>query len=138
MKVSEEIEALEVMAINPVRHLVVPRFAAMLVMLPLMTVVGNYVAGAGGWTICRIAMDWDLGTYVMRSLEGTSVWSFYGGLIKSFVFAWLTITIACSTGLNVEGGAEGVGQATTSSVVWSILSMLTANAVLTALFYFYL
>jgi phospholipid/cholesterol/gamma-HCH transport system permease protein len=138
MKVSEEIEALEVMAIPPVRHLVVPRFLAMLVMLPLMTVVGDYVAVAGGWTICHLAMDWDLGTYIMRSLEGTSVWAFYGGLIKSFCFAWLSITIACSTGLNVEGGAEGVGQATTTSVVWSILSMLVANALLTALFYFVL
>lgn len=135
MKVSEEIEALEVMAINPVRYLVVPRFVAMLVMLPLMTVVGDYVAAVGGWTICHFAMDWDLGTYVMRSLEGTSVWEFYAGLIKSFVFAWLTITIACSAGLHVEGGAEGVGQATTSSVVWSILSMLVANAILTAFFY---
>lgn len=136
MKVSEEIEALEVMAVHPVRHLVVPRFLAMLVMLPLMTVVGDCVAVAGGWTICHFAMDWDLGTYVMRSLEGTDVWEFYGGLIKSFVFAWLTIIIACSAGLHVEGGAEGVGQATTSSVVWSILSMLVANAILTAFFYF--
>ena len=136
MKVSEEIEALEVMAIPPVRYLVVPRFLAMLIMLPLMTVVGDYVAVAGGWAISHLTMDWDLGTYVMRSLEGTDVGEFYGGLIKSFVFAWLTIIIACSTGLHVEGGAEGVGQATTTSVVWSILSMLVANAILTAFFYF--
>ncbi len=136
MKVSEEIEALEVMAIPPVKYLVVPRFLAMLLMLPLMTVVGDYVAVAGGWTISYLTMNWDLGTYVMRSLEGTDVWEFYGGLIKSFVFAWLTIIIACSTGLHVEGGAEGVGQATTTSVVWSILSMLVANAILTAFFYF--
>jgi phospholipid/cholesterol/gamma-HCH transport system permease protein len=136
MKVSEEIEALEVMAINPVRHLVVPRFIAMLVMLPLMTVVGDYVAVAGGWAVCHFAMDWDTGTYLMRSLEGTSVMEFYGGLIKSFVFAWITIIIACGAGLRVEGGAEGVGHATTSSVVWSILSMLVANAILTAFFYY--
>jgi phospholipid/cholesterol/gamma-HCH transport system permease protein len=57
-------------------------------------------------------------------------------LIKSVVFAWLIITVACHMGLAVEGGAEGVGQATTSSVVWSILLMLIANAVLTALFFF--
>lgn len=136
MKVSEEIEALEVMAINPVQYLVVPRILAMLVMLPLMTVVGDYVAVVGGWAICHFAMDWDTGTYIMRSLEGTDVWEFYGGLVKSLVFAWLIITIACNAGLNVEGGAEGVGLATTSSVVWSILSMLVANAVLTAFFYF--
>lgn len=136
MKVSEEIEALHVMAINPVQFLVVPRFLAMLVMLPLMTVVGDYIGIIGGWAVCHLAMGWDAGTYVLRSLEGTDVLELYGGLIKSFVFAWLIITIACNAGLHVEGGAEGVGLATTSSVVWSILSMLVANAVLSAVFFF--
>lgn len=137
MKVSEEIEALRVMAINPVQFLVVPRFVAMLVMLPLMTVVGDYVGLIGGWAICHFAMDWDTAAYVVRSLDGTDVMELYGGLVKSLVFAWLIITIACHAGLHVEGGAEGVGLATTSSVVISILTMLVANAILTALFFFF-
>jgi phospholipid/cholesterol/gamma-HCH transport system permease protein len=136
MKVSEEIEALEVMAINPVRFLIVPRFLAMMVMLPVLTVFGNYVGMAGGWSVCRFALDFNTAGYVMRSLQSATPWDLYSGLIKSFVFAWLVITISCNAGLHVEGGPEGVGHATTSSVVYSLLAMLISNAGLTALFFF--
>jgi len=136
MKVGEEIEALEVMAINPVRFLVVPRVLAMLIMLPALTVFGNYVGLAGGWSICRFALDFSTPAYIVRAVERASAWDLYSGLIKSAVFAWLIITIACYKGLKVEGGAEGVGHATTQSVVWSLLVMLVANAVLTGIFFF--
>lgn len=136
MKVGEEIEALEVMAINPVRFLVVPRFLAMLVMLPVLTVFGNYIGMAGGWTICHFALDMSTAGYILRLLEAGQPMDLFSGIIKSFVFAWLIILISCQSGLGVSGGAEGVGQATTSSVVTSILAMLVANAVLTALFFF--
>jgi len=101
MKVSEEIEALEVMSINPIRYLVVPRFIAMI-----------------------------------RLIDSARPIDLYSGMIKSFVFAWLIATIAAKAGLGVTGGAEGVGQSTTSSVVVSIIAMLIANAVMTALFFF--
>ena len=136
MKVSEEIEALEVMAINPVRFLVVPRFLAMLVMLPVLTVFGNYIGFVGGWSICRFALDMSTIGYITRLIQGADPIDLYSGVIKSFVFAWLIITISCKMGLNVRGGAEGVGRATTGSVVVSIISMLIANAVLTAIFFF--
>lgn len=136
MKVSEEIEALEVMAINPVRFLLVPRFLAMMVMLPVLTIFGNYVGMVGGWTICHYALDFSTAYYIMRSLAAASPWDLYSGLIKSVVFAWLIISISCHMGMRVEGGAEGVGQATTTSVVWSLLIMLIANALLTAIFFF--
>ncbi|MFH1066769.1 MAG: ABC transporter permease [bacterium] len=136
MKVSEEIEALNAMAIDPVRFLIVPRFFAMLIMLPVLTVFGNYVGMFGGWVISHFALDMDTANFIFRSLQRAKAWDLYSGLIKSFVFAWLIITIACHTGLSVEGGAEGVGQATTRSVVRSLLSMLIANAILTALFFF--
>ncbi len=137
MKVGEEIEALEVMAINPVRFLVVPRFLAMLVMLPVLTVFGNYIGMAGGWTICHFALDMNTAAYIQRLMEAGDPMDLYSGIVKSFVFAWLIILISCQTGLGVSGGAEGVGQATTSSVVNAILAMLVANAVLTALFFFF-
>lgn len=136
MKVGEEIEALEVMAINPVRFLVLPRFLAMLVMLPVLTVFGNYIGMAGGWTICHFTLDMSTSGYIQRLLEAGHPLDLYSGIVKSFVFAWLIITISCQAGLRVTGGAEGVGQATTSSVVTSILAMLVANAVLTGLFFF--
>ena len=136
MKVSEEIEALEVMAINPVRFLVVPRVLAMLIMLPVLTVFGDCVGMVGGWSICHFALDFNTATYVVRSVTRAESWDLFSGLIKSVVFAWLIITIACHMGLRVEGGAEGVGQATTGSVVWSLHIMLIANALLTGFFFF--
>lgn len=136
MKVSEEIEALEVMAINPIRFLVVPRVLAMVVMLPALTVFGNCVGIIGGWSICRFALDIGTASYIVRAAESADVWDLSTGLIKSFVFAWLVATIASYRGITVEGGAEGVGQATTSSVVWSLLIVLVANAVLTSIFFF--
>ena len=136
MKVSEEIEALEVMAINPVQYLVVPRFLAMMVMLPALTIFGNYIGILGGWAVCRFALDFNTAGYVLRALESANTWDLYSGMIKSVVFAWIVITIACNAGLTVEGGAEGVGQATTTSVVQALLAMLVMNAVLTGIFFF--
>ncbi|HEX8296552.1 MAG TPA: ABC transporter permease [Chthoniobacteraceae bacterium] len=136
MKVSEEIEALEVMAINPIRFLIVPRVLAMMVMLPALTVFGDCVGMVGGWSICKFALHFDTANYIYHCISRASPWDLYTGIIKSVVFAWLVITIACHMGLTVEGGAEGVGQATTGSVVWSLLIMLIANAVLTGIFFF--
>src|ERR1700730_14109430 len=136
MKVSEEIEAFEVMAINPVRYLVVPRFLAMLIMLPALTIFGNYIGVLGGWAVCHFALDVTTSGYIMRALESADTWDLYAGNIKSAVFAWIIITSACNAGLHVEGGAEGVGQSTTSAVVQSLLAMLVANAVLTGIFFF--
>jgi phospholipid/cholesterol/gamma-HCH transport system permease protein len=136
MKVSEEIEALEVMAINPVQYLVVPRFLAMLVMLPALTIFGNYIGVFGGWAVCTFALDFNTAGYVLRALQSADTWDLYSGMIKSGVFAWIVITIACNAGLHVEGGAEGVGQATTASVVQALLAMLVTNAVLTGIFFF--
>jgi phospholipid/cholesterol/gamma-HCH transport system permease protein len=136
MKVSEEIEALEVMAINPISYLIVPRFLAMLVMLPALTILGDYIGVFGGWLVCRLALDFNTAGYVLRAVQSADAWDLYSGMIKSIVFAWIIITIACNAGLHVEGGAEGVGQATTSSVVRALLAMLVTNAILTAIFFF--
>lgn len=135
MKVGEEIEALEVMSINPVRYLVAPRFLAMLIMLPVLTVFGNYIGLVGGWTICHFFLDISTAGYVLRLVEASTVADLFTGLAKSLVFAWLIVTISCQSGLAVTGGAEGVGRATTGSVVTSIIAMLIANAVLTAIFF---
>ena len=135
MKVSEEIEALEVMAINPISYLIVPRFLAMLVMLPALTILGDYIGVFGGWAVCRLALDFNTAGYMLRAVQSADTWDLYSGMIKSVVFAWIVITIACNAGLHVEGGAEGVGQATTSSVVQALLAMLVTNAILTRFFF---
>lgn len=135
MKVSEEIEALEVMAIDPVRYLVCPRFLAILVMLPTLTVFGCYIGFVGGWTICSFALHMTTGAYIERLIDASTAMDLYSGFVKSIVFAWLIGTISCQKGLAVTGGAEGVGRNTTGSVVLSIILMLIANAVLTAFFF---
>ncbi|MGH8048945.1 MAG: MlaE family ABC transporter permease [Chthoniobacterales bacterium] len=136
MKVSEEIEALEVMSINPVRFLVVPRFLAMMIMLPVLTVFGNYIGLAGGWAICHFSLDMETANYIRSLIESSKPMDLYSGMVKSVVFAWLIITISCVYGLGVKGGAEGVGRSTTNSVVVCILTMLIADACLTAVFFF--
>lgn len=136
MKVSEEIEALEAMAINPVRYLVAPRFVAMVIMLPALVIFGNYIGFVGGWSICRFALDMNTGAYITRLIDSATLLDLFSGVTKSLVFGWLIGTISCQKGLEVRGGAEGVGRNTTGSVVTSIISMLVANAALTAIFFF--
>jgi phospholipid/cholesterol/gamma-HCH transport system permease protein len=136
MKVSEEIEALEVMAISPMSWLIVPRFLAMVIMLPLLTVFSIYVGLAGGWLIGHFSLHMSTAFFVNHALQYVALRDIGIGMLKSGVFAVLIVTIACSIGLNVSGGAEGVGLATTRSVVVSLLTVFIANALLTALFFF--
>lgn len=136
MKVSEEIEALEVMAIPPMSYLVVPNFWAMAVMMPLLTVFSIYIGMFGGWLIAWSALDMSPAFYITRALEYIDARDLIIGLVKSLVFGVLVVTIACHTGLTVTGGAEGVGRATTRSVVVSLLAVFAANAVLTSVFFF--
>jgi phospholipid/cholesterol/gamma-HCH transport system permease protein len=136
MKVSEEVEALEVMAIDPIRFLVVPRVLALMIALPVLTVLGNCVGIAGGWTVCRYFLAMNTEAFLLHAVKAADAWDLYSGLIKSVAFAWIVGTVACKAGLGVEGGAAGVGRATTHSVVTGLLAMLVANAVLTAIFFF--
>lgn len=136
MKVSEEIEALEVMAIPPMSWLIVPRFLAMVLMMPLLTVFSIYVGLVGGWLIGHYSLHMSTAFFVNHALHYIGLRDVGIGLLKSGVFGVLIITIACSIGLNVSGGAEGVGLATTRSVVVSLLTVFIANALLTALFFF--
>ena len=136
MAVSEEIEALSAMAINPVRFLIVPRFIAMLIMLPVLTIFGHYIGNLGGWFVCHFTLDMTTANYVIRALERATLEDLMVGVLKSFVFSWLIVTIACYFGMTVRGGAEGVGINTTRSVVTSLLAMLIANVILTGIFFF--
>ena len=138
MKVNEEIEALRVMAIDPIRYLVVPRYIALMIMLPCMTIFGNCVGLVGGWAVCTLEMGMPSSFYIVRAMQRPELWDLYSGIIKTAVFAHIIITTACYQGLNVEGGAEGVGRATTSAVVYSILWIIIADTILTGLFYFIL
>src|SRR5260370_8328525 len=86
MKGSEEIEALEVMAINPVQFLVVPRFLAMMVMLPALTIFGNYIGILGGWAVCCSLLDFNTAGYIIRAVESVVPCYLHSGMIKIVVF----------------------------------------------------
>lgn len=136
MKVSEQIEALETMAINPVRFLVVPRFIALFVMLPCLTVIGNISGIIGGFLVGTQSLNINPDLYMQVTFKYLEIKDIYTGVIKSFVFAVIIALIGCYEGLNTKGGAEGVGRATTRSVVISFILIILADCVLTAVFYF--
>jgi len=136
MKVSEQIEALETMALNPIRFLVVPRFLALLIMLPCLTIFSDIVGIAGGFLVGIYNLDLNPYRYIDVSfnfLVWKDVWT---GIIKSISFAIIISMIGCYMGLNTKGGAEGVGKSTTLSVVTSFILIILFDCVLTGIFYF--
>jgi phospholipid/cholesterol/gamma-HCH transport system permease protein len=124
------------MAIPPMSFLILPRFLAMILMMPVLTVFGIYVGMLGGWIVTYSNLDMSTAYYVSHALETVKIKDLNVSLGKSLVFGFLIVTISCHTGINVRGGAEGVGLATTRSVVLSLFAVFIANAIVTALFYF--
>lgn len=136
MKVSEQVEALETIGINPVRYLVAPRLLALLIVLPCLVVLGDLIGMFGGYIIGVFNLGLTPGLYIDTTIEFLTAKDILTGLFKSAVFSVIITMIACHRGLNTDGGAEGVGRSTTESVVLSFIFIILADAVLTALFYF--
>ncbi len=135
MVVGEEIEALQAHALNPVRFLVLPRMLATVLCLVVLTIIGEFVAITGGWTIAVTLLDIPSGVYIGNTLDQLGLADFLTGLWKAAVFGVLLGAIACYNGLAVRGGAAGVGRATTSTVVLSIVSVIFTDLLFTAIFY---
>ena len=135
MKVSEEILALETMAINPVRYLVVQRFVGMLIALPALTVFASFTAVIFSLLYCTGRLGVGPNVYVMEVLDVLTVTDVLSGIVKSVVYAVVIVIIGCYRGLLVEGSAEEVGKATMVTVVWSMLTVIMLDAVLTTAFY---
>lgn len=136
MKVTEQIDALETLATNPVKYLVVPRFLALVIMIPLLTLYADAIGGIGGYLIGVYKLNISHSMYMKMSWEALTYKDIYTGLIKSTFFAVIICIIACFEGMKAEGGAEGVGKATTSSVVTSFILIIASDCFFTALFYF--
>jgi phospholipid/cholesterol/gamma-HCH transport system permease protein len=135
MVVGEEIEALETMALNPVRFLVVPRVLATVIGLVLLTAIADLVALASGAAIGVFVLEIPWNVYLSNTLEEAGLADFLTGLAKAAVFGLLIGLIACYNGLKVTGGAAGVGNATTMTVVHAIVSIIVADLLFTALFF---
>lgn len=135
MVVSEEIEALEAEAIDPARFLVVPRVIATTVMLVFIAVVGDLMGVLGGLFVSYLSLGVGARQYVQHTFAIVEVRDFVTGLVKAGCFGALISGIACHLGLSVKGGAEGVGDATTRTVVLTIVALITVDLIFTAVFY---
>ncbi len=135
MKVSEEIDALEMMSIDPVAYLVMPRVVSMLIMLPTLSIFTIVLGVAGGAIVSYFQLGITTETYYYRVLRSIWLKDVYVGLLKSFVYALIISSISCANGLKAEGGALGVGQAARVSVVSSFLLVMIIGYIITALFY---
>lgn len=127
MKVSEQIAALEVMAVNPIRYLVSPRIFSGIIMLPALTIVADFLGIFGGYMIGVHKMGLVSGVYLTNMGILMETRDIFGGLVKSLFFGIIITSVACYKGMNVKGGSEGVGAATTDSVVLSIMLILIFN-----------
>jgi len=136
MVVGEEVAALRTSAIHPVRFLVVPRVIACVVMTVALAVLANIVGTAGGGLIAYAILGTDPYHYYHTAIDSLLVKDVVTGLVKSGIFGLIIVLVACYEGLNVTGGAGGVGRATTASVVRAIFLIIAANCAFTALFYF--
>lgn len=129
MTVSQEVDALAVIGIDPVRYLVAPALIAMLIMLPLLTVFADAVAIFGAALYSAPALDVTPTAYMLQTMSLLTPGDIGQGIAKSFVFALLITLIGVSTGFSVTGGAEGVGRATTRAVVLSICWIIVADMI---------
>ena len=135
MKVGEEIEALESMALNPVRFLVMPRVVATVVSLLVLCTIGSIVAISSGAVMGFVVLDIPWGVYWGNTFAQVTLADFLSGLVKASVFGVLIALIACYNGLKVSGGAAGVGRATTATVVHALVAIIFADLLFTAIFY---
>lgn len=135
MVVGEEIEALEAQALNPVRFLVVPRVLATVIGLVVLSVISNFVALLCGYIIAVTVVDIPGQTFIDNLLEQAKPIDFITGMTKSVVFGLLIGLVACTNGLRVTGGAAGVGQATTRTVVQSVVCIVVADLIFTIIFF---
>lgn len=135
MVVGEEIEALEAMALNPVRVLVMPRLVATTVALIMLAVISNLTAVIMGGVVGVVALEIPYEIYKYNTINQVTNTDFLTGLIKAAVFGLILGLIACNNGLRVSGGAAGVGRATTSTVVQTVVSVVIADLTFTTLFY---
>jgi phospholipid/cholesterol/gamma-HCH transport system permease protein len=136
MKVNEQVEALDTMAVNPVRYLVVPKLVALFIMLPCLTVIGDISGLLGGYVIGVHNLKINSGLYIQTALKFLTLKDIYTGLSKSFIFAIIITMVGAYQGFKTRGGAVGVGKATTVSVVTSFILIILADAVMTGIYFF--
>ena len=135
MKVTEQIDALRSMASDPVKELVAPKLIATLFMLPALTVIGNLLGILGGLVVAVFQLNITASFYLNQVFEALTLSDICSGIGKSFFFAYFIAIIGCYNGLHASGGADGVGRATTNTVVEASILVMVSDFFLTKLFF---
>ncbi len=133
MRVTEQVDAIRLLGASPAKKLVFPRIFATLIMLPLLTAFADFVGILGGLVVSLVDIKMTFMTYIYQVQRSVSLTDFFGGIFKAVVFGFFISLIGCYNGLKVEGGAEGVGKATTRSVVASSVCVMISDYFLTKL-----
>ncbi|MBM3246211.1 MAG: ABC transporter permease [Candidatus Omnitrophica bacterium] len=136
MQVTEQVDALQTLATNPIKYLVVPRLLALSLMLPVLTLYADIIGIMGGWLICVHKLGISSQMYLNITFDALLFKDLFTGLFKTVIFGMLIAFVSCYEGFNVEGGAEGVGSATRNAVVKAFILIIMADCFFTALFYF--
>jgi phospholipid/cholesterol/gamma-HCH transport system permease protein len=135
MRVTEQIDALEVLATDPVHYLIVPRVWATTLMLPLLIVLADAIGVLGAYLVSVVAMGANPVSFLDNTFQYMELQDLMSGLIKAAVFGLLIATVGCTKGFYTTGGAEGVGRSTTAAVVTASIAVLIANFFLTKLMF---
>ena len=135
MNVTEQVDALRTMAVNPIQYLVTPRVIACVIMVPILCQLCTLVGVAGAWLVAVKGLGLDEGVFFDRIVTVVKPWDIWSGIIKAACFGFIIGLVSCFKGLNAEGGARGVGVATTRAVVVSSVSILIADYFLTVMMF---
>lgn len=135
MKVTEQIEALETLAIDPIRYLVSPRLIGAVVMLPVITIFADFIAIVGGYAVALVGLDINTHVYFSSIRMHMHSGDVFSGLVKAIFFGVIIAMMGCYHGLSTRGGAEGVGIATTKAVVSSCLLILITDYILASVLF---
>ena len=135
MKVTEQIDALKTLSTTPFNYLIIPRILAGIISLPLLVIVGDIIGVMGGYLICVNLLNFNPTVYLQNTYNFVQFIDVFSGLVKASVFGFLITFMGCYHGFNAKGGAQGVGQSTTYSVVSSSILILLMNYIITSFFF---
>ncbi len=136
MQVTEQVDALQTLGSNPIKFLVVPRFLALSLTLPILTLYGDIIGIIGGWLLCVFKLGISSQMYLNITFDSLLFKDLFTGLAKTVFFGMIIAFVGCYEGFNVEGGAEGVGSSTMRAVVTTFILIIAADCLFTFLFYF--
>ncbi|MCL2469832.1 MAG: ABC transporter permease [Alphaproteobacteria bacterium] len=135
MRVTEQIDALVTLSVNPYKYLVVPRFLAATLLMPLLVLIGDIVGIFGGFLVSVYMLDFNASHYITQTWEYLEVHDVTSGLWKASAFGMIVALMGCYNGFNSKGGAQGVGAATTNAVVSACILILITNYLLTGILF---